>query len=100
MNKIAPPPIHPGEVLRKALTDNDITQETLADALNVSRYSVNQIVNAKRNITTDMALRLAKALSSSAEFWLNLQRQYDLWDAYRGIEFGSPIRVLVKPKTE
>jgi addiction module HigA family antidote len=75
------PPISPGEVLRKRILKEEISQETLAKALDVSRFSVNQIINEKRAITPEMALRLARVTSTSPEFWLNLQREVDLYQA-------------------
>jgi addiction module HigA family antidote len=76
-------PPTPGEVLREMLqSDSHITQDRLAVAMQVTRYSINQLVNDRRAVTPDMALRLAKALSTSPEFWLDLQRQVDL-DAAR-----------------
>jgi addiction module HigA family antidote len=92
-------PIHPGDVLRTVLTDHVITQDTLAEALRVSRFSVNQIVNGRRNITPEMALRLSRALSSSPEFWLNLQRQYDLCLAVQAVDAGPAIDVLIHRKS-
>lgn len=78
-------PPHPGDVLRRLLADRRITQDRLAEAMRVSRYSVNQLINGRRAVTAEMALRLAKALSTSPEFWLNLQRGVDLHDARRRI---------------
>jgi antitoxin HigA-1 len=76
----APPT--PGEVLRKLLLrDKRLTQDQLADAMNVSRLSINELVNGKRGVTAEMALRLSKATSTSPEFWLNLQREVDLDEA-------------------
>jgi antitoxin HigA-1 len=75
------PPTSPGEVLRKRILKEDISQEALAKALDVSRFSVNQIINEKRAITPEMALRLARVTGTSPEFWLNLQREVDLYVA-------------------
>ncbi|MDQ6768865.1 MAG: HigA family addiction module antitoxin [Gemmatimonadota bacterium] len=66
------------EVLRDVLTRHAITQDDLARAMGVSRYSINQLVNHRRAVTAEMALRLARALSTTPEFWLNLQRHADL----------------------
>lgn len=60
------------------LKDLNITQSMFAKALGVSFKSVNELVNAKRSVSVDMALKLAKALNTSAEFWLNAQNAYDL----------------------
>jgi addiction module HigA family antidote len=62
----------------QVLPQYGLTQDGLAAALGVSRYSVNQIVNARRTLTTDMALRLAHVTQTRAEYWLDLQRDLDL----------------------
>jgi addiction module HigA family antidote len=77
---IPAPPISPGDVLRDQFLVN-LTQEQFAQALRVSRFSVNQIVNGRRSITAEMALRLSKVTSTSPDFWLNLQRAVDVYDA-------------------
>jgi antitoxin HigA-1 len=58
-----------------------ITQKRLAEALGVSRLSVNEVVNRRRGLTADMALRLSKATSTSPQFWLRLQEAVDLFEA-------------------
>ena len=55
-----------------------LTQDQLAKALGVSRRTVNQLVNDKRAVTADMALRLGRLTNTSPQFWLNLQSAYDL----------------------
>lgn len=75
-------PITPGELIdEEFLRPLNITQQHLADAMLVDRVRVNNIINGKRSITPDTALRLAKVLGPSAEFWLNAQQRVDLWDA-------------------
>jgi antitoxin HigA-1 len=99
---IPAPPITPGDVLRDyILSEPGITQERLAKAMLVSRFSINQIVNGKRAVTADMALRLAHVTSTTPDLWLNLQRDIDLYTAER--KLGQKIRsmkVLRSPKTE
>ncbi|MFQ6018124.1 MAG: HigA family addiction module antitoxin [Kiloniellaceae bacterium] len=76
------PPTHPGVyIARGLLEDYGLTQQEVADALGVSRRSVNQLVNGKRAVTAVMALRLGKLTKTSPEFWLNLQMAVDLWRA-------------------
>src|SRR4051812_20886186 len=72
-----PPSVHIQEVLEA----NSLTQDQLADALRVSRLTVNQLVNDRRSITADMAVRLEKLTGVSASHWLTLQQNYDLWQA-------------------
>lgn len=72
------PPIHPGEILADELREIGITPTELARQLNVPANRMTQIVQGKRSITGDTALRLAHWFGNSAEFWLNLQASYDL----------------------
>jgi addiction module HigA family antidote len=79
-------PPKPGDVLRtRVLGDMDITQDQLAEALGVSRFTVNQIINGRRAVTPEMALRLERVLDTSAEMWLNLQAKVDLHDVRQRI---------------
>lgn len=72
-------PIHPGEVLMADFIEGfGITQNKLAVSIGVPPRRINEIVHGKRAITADTALRLAKYFGTSAQFWLNLQAQYDL----------------------
>ncbi len=72
-------PIHPGEVLlEEFLLPLGITQYRLAKETKVPPRRINEIVQRKRSITTDTALRLAKYFNTSPQFWLNLQAHYDL----------------------
>ena len=87
-------PIHPGEHLLEILEDSGISQYRLAKAIGVPPRRVNEIVNAKRSITPDSALRIGRALGMTAEFWLNLQRMYDL-DVARGSTDVSRIQPLI-----
>jgi len=77
MKKIRP--IHPGVILKEEfLKPFNISQNALAKALKVAPRRVNEIVNQKRGITADTALRLSKYFGTSAEFWVNLQSKYEL----------------------
>jgi addiction module HigA family antidote len=105
---VAARPIGPGDLLRKRILGAEfggkkITQDRLAKALAVSRLSVNQIINGRRSITADMALRLAHVLGTTPEFWLNLQRDIDLYEARIGLgkelerlEVLRPSKVILK----
>lgn len=78
---IAPP--MPGEILRQRLKAENVVirQDDLADALKVTRLTVNQILNGKSAITPEMALRLEAVLGTSPRMWLKLQAEYDLFAA-------------------
>ena len=73
------PPIHPGEVLfEEFLKPLGISQNRLGTDLGVSPRRINEIIHAKRSVTADTALRLARYFGNSPEFWLGLQMDYDL----------------------
>jgi len=73
-------PTHAGEVLREEfLVPFGLTQSGLAKSLHTSFRAINELVNEKRGITTEMALKLAKYFGTSPQLWLNLQNQYDLY---------------------
>ena len=79
-------PTHPGEMLREDyLPDFDLTVSSLAEAIGVSRQSINELVRERRRVSPEMALRLARLFDNSPEFWLNAQRAVDLWDAAQAI---------------
>jgi addiction module HigA family antidote len=63
------------------LSEYGLTQEALAKALGVSRRTISQLVNARRMITAEMALKLGKFTDTTPQFWLNLQMSHDLWMA-------------------
>jgi antitoxin HigA-1 len=76
------PNIHPGEILRlEFLEPLDITPYRLSKDINVAQTRISEILSGKRSITADTALRLSKYFGNSAQFWLNLQTQYDLRQA-------------------
>lgn len=80
-------PIHPGEILREDFVpEYDLSVTTLAEALGVSRQSVNELLRERRAVSPEMALRLGKLFGTTPEFWLNLQRSVDLWDAAKGLK--------------
>jgi addiction module HigA family antidote len=74
-------PAHPGRILKNLyLTPLAITITDFAKQLGVSRKAVSSIINEHKSVTPEMALRLSKAFpNSTPESWLNLQRNYDLW---------------------
>ena len=71
-------PIHPGEILRDELDALDMSANCFAEKLHVPANRITQILNGKRAITADTALRLSRFLGTTAKFWLNLQSSYDL----------------------
>ena len=77
MRKHNPP--HPGLVLREYL--GDLAVSTAAAHLRVTRVTLSRVLNAKAGISAAMAIRLAAALGTTPELWMNMQSQYDLWRA-------------------
>jgi antitoxin HigA-1 len=75
-------PTHPGEFIREDILEEfGFTQGELAERLGVSRRTISQLVNERRGISADMALRLGKLTNTTPQLWLNLQMAVDLWDA-------------------
>ena len=78
------PPTHPGEMLlEEFLKPLGISQSAFAVRLGVSFPRLNEIIRRKRSVTPDTALRLARVTGMSADFWLGLQQDWDLWHALR-----------------
>jgi addiction module HigA family antidote len=75
-------PITPGAVLREDFLEPvQLTQQVVADAIGVDRTTLNKVLNARRGVTPEMALRLARAFGPAPQYWLNLQTAVDLYDA-------------------
>lgn len=75
-------PVSAGEMLTEEfLTPMNLTQGALAAAMGVERKLVNKLCNDRRAVTADTALMLARVFGNSPEFWLNVQRRTDLWEA-------------------
>ena len=87
-------PIYPGEHLQEILDELGISQYRVAKAVGVAPIRINEIVHGRRSITADTALRIGRALGMTPEFWLNLQRMYDL-DLARVSFDGGAIEPLV-----
>ena len=76
------PPTHPGEMLREDfMPDYSLTATSMAEALVVSRQTVNELLRERRAVTPVMALRLSRLFGNSPEFWLNAQHSRDLWES-------------------
>lgn len=98
MPKLIPPP-HPGEtILEDVLKPLGMSVNQLAKHLDITATRLNEIVHGQRGITADTALRLARYLGTSAEFWLGLQLEYDLRTARRKV--GAQIAKQVKAREQ
>jgi len=94
MRRMIRRPTHPGNIIKEDyLLPLSITIKDMADTLGVSRKTLSKIINEKGAITPDMALRLSRAFDTTPNFWLNLQKNYDLWQA----EHVSKAWQTVKP---
>ena len=87
-------PVHPGRVLKRELAARDLSANKLALALRVPSGRITSILNGKRAISPDTALRLARYFGNSARFWMNLQMRYDLTVVER--ELGERIETEVE----
>ncbi len=89
-------PTHPGGILKRHyLEPLSLTITEVADDLGVSRKTMSKIINERGAITPGMALRMSKACSTSAELWMNLQTNYDLWIASQKRGDLDNIKILV-----
>ena len=90
-----PEPIHPGEHLAEFIEELGISQYRLAKTIGVPPIRINAIIKRRRSITADTALRIGRALGTTPEYWLNLQRMYDI-DLARSTTDISEIEPLVE----
>ena len=88
-------PIQPGEHLLEILDELGITQYRLAKAIGAPPRRINEIVRGNRSVTADTALRIGKALGMTPEYWLNLQKIYDL-DVAREVTDVSAVEPLIR----
>ncbi len=93
---MARPPIHPGEILADELEILGVSAASLARDLHVPTNRITQILNGRRAIMADTALRLGQWFGSGPELWLNLQKQFELRLAEQ--EVGREIRETVAPR--
>lgn len=88
-------PVHPGRILKRELAARDLSANRLALALRLPSGRITDILNGKRGISPDTALRLGRYFGNTARFWLNLQTAYEL--AVVEKEIGARIASEVKP---
>ena len=91
-------PTHPGEMLREEfMPDFGLSVAQLASKIGVSRQTVNQLVSERSSLSPSMALRLARLFGTSPQYWLNMQRNVDIWDSldadHNSIESIEPLCV-------
>ncbi len=87
-------PIHPGEILlEEFMKPYGMTQTEIARRISVSRKHISELVNQRKGISTDIALRLSRLFGTSPELWLNGQIAWDVWHAVRG-EAASKLKSI------
>jgi len=87
------PPIHPGEILlEEFIKPYGITPAELSRRISISRQQINAVINGKKGISTDMALRLSQLFGTSTELWLSGQMKWDIWHKLH----GEPVDELEK----
>jgi len=103
MNITKRKPVTPGEMLQEEfLKPLDLTQQALADAMGVTRRTVNEICNNKRSLTADSALMLSRVFGTSPDFWLNIQHRLDLWNVVhdekrmKRVERAHPVKSMLR----
>lgn len=89
-------PPHPGEILREYTDQLGIPITEIAQGLDISRKNLSMILNGHAGISPEMAIKLSVALSTTPQFWINLQRNYDLWQAGQKLD-TSKIRQFLEP---
>ena len=94
MKRMSKKPTHPGVIIKEDyLKPLSLTITELSSTIGVSRKTLSKIINERGSITPDMALRLSRAFDTTPLFWLNLQKNYELWQA----EHVSKEWQLIKP---
>ena len=91
-------PVHPGEILAEEVQEMGMSANALAKALGVPANRITAILNARRGVTADTALRLSRYLGTTPEFWLNLQKTFELRTAQ--ISSEMVINTMVRPRYE
>ena len=97
MRKQTRKPTHPGNILREDyLTPLSIKIKDMAELLGISRKTLSKIINERGSITPEMALRLSRAFDTSPNFWLNLQKNFDLWVAEQTLTGWQKVKPFPK----
>lgn len=91
MERASETSIHPGIILKEEVFDaNDLSISAAADLLGVTRLTISKIVNEKGSITPNIALRIEKVFGGNADFWLRMQRGYDLMQELKKFKKNPP----------
>lgn len=80
------PPSHPGEILREMfIKEHQLTITEVAKGLKIARANLSAIVNERAGISPELAVKLSEAFGNTAQFWINLQKNYELWHAEKNV---------------
>ncbi|MBC7410745.1 MAG: HigA family addiction module antidote protein [Arcicella sp.] len=92
------PPSHPGEILREDfIKENGLTITEVAEGLGIARANLSAIVNERAGVSPELAVKLSEAFGNTPLFWINLQKNYELWHAERKVN-RTIIRHFIEPK--
>lgn len=81
------PPCHPGEILREMfIKQHSLTIKEVAEGIGIARANLSAIVNERGGISPELAIKLSEAFGNTAQFWIGLQRDYDLWNAEKKVD--------------
>ncbi|MEP7355161.1 MAG: HigA family addiction module antitoxin [Acidobacteriota bacterium] len=72
------PPVHPGRILKNEIQETNLNPHSVALALRIPANRLTEIINGRRSISADTAMRLGRFFGTTAQFWMNLQSHYDL----------------------
>lgn len=87
MLKRGTPPDHPGEILKEMfIKERKLTITEVAKGLNMARANLSSVINGHLRISPELAVKLSEAFGNTAQFWVNLQTNYELWHAERKID--------------
>ena len=81
------PPSHPGEILREMFINQyKLTITDVAEGLGMARANLSAIVNERAGISPELSVKLSEAFGNTSQFWMNLQKNYELWHAERKVD--------------
>ena len=84
------PPAHPGEILREEFINaRALTVTEVAKGIGMARANLSAVVNERAGISPELAVKLSEAFGNTAEFWINLQKNYELWHAEKNVDRKS-----------
>ena len=93
------PPIHPGEILREEyIKERGLTVTEVANGLGMARANLSAIINERAGISPEMAVKLSEAFGNTTQFWMNLQKNYEVWYAERKVN-RQTIKHFMLPTT-